>query len=551
MPNLISPRDRSRQQLQLEISDLSGGFVALAATYGLDERFVEDLQNMELVQGMWQKRKGYHLSGSFAGVQAEPNTARGLHAFYKQGSLHILGVYGSELYSTYQMTSDGEGRLLVSNFQGFSSVRFADFRDNCYIANGRESLYRYDGNAATRIRSPVGSILAAYDNRLLLAGIRGDRLTVYFSEDGDPENWPATNYFSIDGASNEEITALYELQGKLYIFTNKAIYSLIGTLDNFAVSKEVEGVGTVSAEAVQLFGNRFYFISEEGDLYEFDGSSFPVQISKYIQRFIRSELTYSHWKKAVTAHYQDSVWFTFDNTTVPEKRLTLVYYPEYQAWTKFVGIPAAYYVYVDGGLYFTGVHNTGSLYQYGSQYNDDTRHIEALIKTTKWSFGALENIKRFKTLFVRGATQGGGGNGFDIEFYVDDVRTASVRVTTDIASETEIWGQNSWGEMYWGYASETAGTAWGKARWNEFEWAGSEIKYAPRWGSAVWNYFNWGDHREGDLMEDVGRIYRKLYLSQYNIISGKMLQLVLRDSSPNHGFRFEYLRLEYVQKGAR
>src|SRR5690606_28262440 len=100
---------------------------------------------------------------------------------------------------------------------------------------------------------------------------------------------------------------------------------------------EVEGVGAVSAEAVQLFGNRFYFISEEGDLYEFDGSSFPVQISKYIQRFIRSELTYSHWKKAVTTHYQDSVWFTFDNTTVPEKRLTLVYYPEYQAWTKFVG----------------------------------------------------------------------------------------------------------------------------------------------------------------------------------------------------------------------
>lgn len=551
MPNNISLNTRIRQNLQLEITDLSGGFVAMAATYGLSDRFLEDVQNMELVQGMWQKRKGFHRTGSFLGVASAPNTARGLHVFDYQGSLHILGVYQSNLYRTYQVTTDGRGQLLSSNIGGYGPARFVDFRNRCYIADGAGGLHRYDGNRVDRISSPRGTVPAVYDNRILLGGIVGDPLALYFSDDGNGDEWPSLNYLVLDGASNEKITGLYELQGKLYIFTNKAVYSLVGSLDNFAVTKEVDGVGAVSAEAIQIFGNRFYFIAEDGHIYEFDGGSFPVQISKYIYRFIRSELTYTFWQRAVTTHYRDSVWFTFDNSPLPDKRLTLVYYPEYQAWTKFVGIPAARYIYIGDGMYFTGSHNTGSLYQYGTQYNDDLRHIDAYLKTTKWSFDALENRKRFKTLYIRGATQGGGGNGFTIDFYVDDSLVATVRATTDIASEGEVWGNGKWGEMHWGYAGETSGAVWGKATWGDFDWAGSKVKYSPKWGSAVWGSFVWGDHREGDLSEDVGRIYRKLYLSQYNVISGKTLQLVLRDSSPNHGFRFEYLRLEYIQKGAR
>ena len=55
MVNRISPQQRSRQRLQFEVNDLAGGFVTQAASYRIDSRFVEDVQNMELVQGMWQK----------------------------------------------------------------------------------------------------------------------------------------------------------------------------------------------------------------------------------------------------------------------------------------------------------------------------------------------------------------------------------------------------------------------------------------------------------------------------------------------------------------
>lgn len=551
MVNRISSQQRSRQRLQFEVNDLAGGFVTQAASYRIDSRFVEDVQNMELVQGMWQKRKGFHLAGSFAPIISNEGTCKGMHVFNLQGNLHILGAYRNILYDTYQVTKHDSGRVLTSYLPTTKRVRFTDFRNKCYIAHGQDGILMFDGDKIQEMPSPAGSIIATYDNRLILGGIKGDPLVIYFSERGDGRTWNALNYIVLDGGSEEKITALIPLQGKLFIFTNHSIYSLLGTMEDFSVSKEVEGVGAVSPEAIQVLGNHFYFMTENGKIYDYDGGTYPQEISYPISHYLESTFAGSAFQNVVTTQYKNSVWFTLDNTYIPEKRITLVYYPEYQAWTKFVGIPAAYYVYLNDTLFFTGVHNEGSIYQFGTQYKDDLRFIEGRFKTVKWSFDALENIKRFKELYIRGAVQGGGGNGFDIDFIVDDSQVASIRVTSDIATETEIWGENNWNDMYWGFAPETAGTFWGQAEWAAFEWAGAEIKYSPKWGASVWGAFNWGDHQEGTLQEDVGKVYRKIYLSQYNIISGKTLQMVFRDHSPDHGYRFEHLLLEYIQKGAR
>lgn len=553
MANQLRSEQRRRTRREFEVDDLSGGFVSQAATYNIDERFLADSQNMELIQGMWQKRKGFHLSGSFAGVAPAKNTNKGFHVCNLQGNLHILGVYGNTLYDTYLFTKDAGGKIISNTLPTVERFRFADFHNACYIAHGKDSIFKFDGNDLTETNSPPGNILAVYDNRILLAGIKGDTLTFYYSERGDGKQWNALNYIVLDGRSNEHITAMVPLQGKLFIFTNRAIYSLIGNLgENFAVSREVDGVGAVSPEAVQVFGNRFYFVMGNGKIFEFDGGNFPTEISKNITQFISSELTFNDLKHAALTFYKNGVWFTFDNSVEPSQRLTLVYYPDYQAWTKFTGIPAAAYAYVDHEtMLFTGAHNEGSLYQYGTQFNDDTDFIKAYMKTVRWDFNALENLKRFKELYLRGAIQSGGGNGFDMDFLIDGIQVASVRVTSDIATATEIWGDNDWGDMYWGYAGATSETVWGDTTWGEFDWAGAEIKFSSRWGTSVWNQFRWGEHKEGSLSDDVGRIYQKLYLSQYNVISGKTLQLVLRDNTPHHGFRFENMMLQYIQKGAR
>lgn len=551
--NRLEAQKRGRHRLQFEVTDLTGGFVSQTATFAIDEKFVEDVQNMELVQGMWQKRKGFNYVGSYFPVVNTPNTAKGMHVFNQREHMYVLSVYGSILYSTYQLSKNNSGKVLYNRIpNSVSRVRFADFDNYCYIAHGKGNLLRFNGNSVTEIPSPSGNVLAVYNNRLLIGGLTSDPMTFYYSKRGNAESWNALDYVTLDGGSGERITAMVPLLGKLFIFTNRSIYSLVGDLESFAVTKEVNGIGAVSAEAVYEHGNIFYFVSEDGKIYQFDGGNYPTEISKFITHFLQSELTYNAIKNVVTTHYKNSIWFTFDNSYDPKHRLTLVYFPEFRAWSKFIGIPASHYIHINDAMFFTGSHNSGSIYQYGTKYMDDLTPIEARLKTTKWSFDALENIKRFKTLYVRGAVQGGGGNGFDIEFYVDDSLVATVKATNEIASENELWGNNNkWGEMYWGYAAKSSGVIWGQTRWNEFEWGSSERKFAPRWGGSVWDAFIWGDHKEGTLQDDVSTVYRKIYLSQYNIISGKTLQLVFKDDSPDHGFRLEYLLLEFIQKGAR
>lgn len=551
MANTIRARQRGISRLEFVVNDFAGGFVSQAATYNIRERYLADIQNMELVQGMWQKRKGYTLVGSFTGVGSTPHTNKGMHIFNSQGNFHLLAVYDTSLYDTYLITKENGGKRVTPYLPETERFRFADFRNYVYIATGQTGLLKYDGNQIKEVASPVGSLVTIFDNRLLLAGIKGDDLAVYFSQPGDADRWDPLDYFVLDGGSNERITALVPLQGKLFIFTNQSIYSLAGDMTNFAVTKEVDGIGAISAEALTICGNRLYFISDAGKIYEFDGGSFPLEISAPISLFLESRFSYNALKYAATTSYKGAVWFTLDNSIVPQERITLVYYPDFQAWTKFTNIPAAAYVKLGNTLFFTGVHNEGSIYQYDTSYKDDAGLIDAYMKTTKWSFDYLENIKRFKELYVRGAIQGGGGNGFDIDFYVDDVKSATVRVTSDIATPTEMWGQNQWGQMYWGYAAETAGTIWGRANWGSFSWNSAQARLIPKWGHVVWNTFRWGDNAQGSLPSDVGNIERKLYLSQYNIISGKTLQLVFRDRTPNHGFRVEQLTLEYIQKGVR
>ncbi|PWA11068.1 hypothetical protein DCC39_10240 [Pueribacillus theae] len=551
MANRIEAQNRGRHRLQFEVNDLTGGFVTQAATYNIEDKYLDDILNMEIVQGMWQKRKGYTYSGSFTPVTNTPGKSKGMHVFNQREHLHVLSAYGTALYDTYQLSQTDGGKRIYNNLPPSGRIRFADFEGDCYIAHGKGSILKFNGKSVTETFSPSGDVLAVYGNRLLVGGLISDPMTFYYSAKGDASSWSALNYITLDGGSGERITAMVPLLGKLFIFTNRSIYSLVGDLEAFAVSQEVHGIGAVSAEALYVYGSVFYFISEDQKIYEFDGGNYPTEISRHISHYIKSEFTQNATKNAVITHYKDSIWFTFDNSYVPKDRVTLVYFPEYGAWSKYKGIPAADYVHINGTLYFTGSHNYGSLYQFGTQYKDDLAPIEGIIKTTKWSLEALENIKRFKNLYIRGAIQGGGSNGFDLEFYVDDSLTASVRVTSDIASETEIWNEYKWGEMYWGFAANSSGVIWGQTKWDEFEWGRSEIKFAPKWGYSVWEAFNWGDHKEGTLSDDVGSIYRKLYLSQYNIISGKTLQIVIKDKSPDHGFRFENLLLEYIQKGAR
>jgi hypothetical protein len=551
MANSLRETNRARQKLEFEVTDLTGGFVSQYSTYNVPDTYLENIQNMELVQGMWQKRKGYSQSGSYTTVEPTPGTVRGAHIYKNMNSFNLLVVSNKNLYVTNSLTSSGYKKLFDGEIPHSPYVSFADYKNDCYIAHGQGRVKKFNGYSLKEIPSPHGSIIAAYDNRILLAGVKGDPLVIYYSEQGRGHEWSALNYILLDGSSSEKITALIPAIGKLFIFTNQNIYSLAGPMDSYSVSLEVSGLGSITPNAIGMAGNKFYFIGGDYKIYEFDGGNYPIEISRYISQYLSQTFTHNALKNVRIIEKGNSVWFTMDNTKTRSERITLVYYTDYQAWTRFVGLPSAEYVTVEDTLYFIASDKIGPIFQYGTHYSDDIYAIDAYLKTVKWPFGRLENLKRFKRLYLRGAIQGGGGNGFDLTFYIDDSKVATLRATSGVASDAELWDENNWGEMYWGSAMNTAGTAWGQFEWADVEWNGNNLVFSPRWGTSTWNAFKWGNKNGEDMGDDVGKIDKKIFLSQYNVISGKYLQLKFQDKTPNHGFRIENMLLEYIQKGVR
>src|SRR5690606_6097375 len=146
MANRISAYTRQRQRLVLEASDFSGGFFPQLTDYDMNTRFVRDIQNMELVNGFWQKRKGFHLAGEFDSVRSTPNTAKGLFVFNQLGTTHILGVFNNDLYVKRHFSGSNYGRKVYSKVHEIRRVRFTEYRSNCYIAHGKENLLKYDGD---------------------------------------------------------------------------------------------------------------------------------------------------------------------------------------------------------------------------------------------------------------------------------------------------------------------------------------------------------------------------------------------------------------------
>lgn len=508
MANVIERRVRERQQLQLTLDDFTGGLVSSLSSYNLPFKYLEDINNMTLLQGKWQKRLGYHRIGSFK-TSVPASSVRGLYPYYEHGNLHLLAVYGNRLYDKTSLTREGSATLVSDGLPPSNNpVRFVTFNEECYIATGRSGLLRYSGYGSSlkELDTLSGSVVAVYDNRILMAGIAVDPLAVYYSDYGLGDKWNALNYFVLDGTADEIITAMIPFHGKLFIFTNKNIFSLMGDMNNYVVTKEVGGVGAVSAEMIQIFGNRFYFASEDGRFYEFDGGNFPVDISENLTHYLRS-FSLNSFKNGASTTRDKEIWFTLDNSTNPKERVTLVYYPEYRCWTKFTNIPAARYAYVDDKLLFIPNHLEGPLYHYGTQYLDEDQPIEALLKTVPINFGRLENLKRFKTLYLRGTIQGlvdpnVEDTGFSVDFFIDGKEISTLEVHPDVDENVSFWGSGIWGKMMWTDSQSQ-------------------------------------------------KVYQKVYLSQYNVILGKTLQIQFRDNTLQQGMRVEHMLIEFIQKGVR
>lgn len=587
---------------QLQLTDFTGGWVIAAAQYNLDPKYLSDVMNMELVQGMWSKRQGFTKIGSL-GTGSLSDDVLGFHLYYHGTHPYMMTVVGDTLYAPSAPTGQQPLNALKS---GLHKTRwnFVDYNEKVYATNGYDAFLEWNGDELKAYdAAPNGSVLAAFNDRLVLANIPGFPVTLYLSDLFDGSSWPALNYITLPALSDEQITAMLVIYNKLLIWTNRAMYSLAGAaLDNMSLSKDLYDAGCVSQQAMVSIGNAVYWMDNFGNVFHFNGVDFPDRISTPIQKYIDETFIFDDIARvqAVSIDGGRQVWWHF-----PTKKITLVYDLQYQSWTRFYGITAEYFTQLGTSLLW--IDKDGYFCQYGTGYQDAGAPIQGYFTTNPIGFNALENLKRFRLLFIRGAIQGGASDGFDCKLIVDG-QLSSTRPQGNLTDQNS-WGVGKWGEIIFSPATDSefihlssdnlsavsptdpnlTYVSWNSFNWGEARWGSAitttstqsqadlpdttpVIKVAVgKWGAGIWGTMVWSGsttepsgYPDGyptqpllnplplpSLPGDVGSVYAKIYPAQYVSPIGKTLQLQFRDRTINQGFRIEHILIQYVIKGVR
>ena len=195
------------------------------------------------------------------------------------------------------------------------------------------------------LSSPVTKANALlWFNNYLIVGNTTEGGTTYptrfrWSNVGTTETWDDADFNDIASLSGDEIVALKELFGDIYIFMRKSIWkaSLVGGNDVFTFSKVTDKIGAIakgSVQVVTLKQNRLgiIFLSEEKRIFLTDGTGFE-DIGYIIQPSL-DELSPSRLQYATSTFDGKSYYLAASTSGVAQNDIVYELQLEIFEWTR-------------------------------------------------------------------------------------------------------------------------------------------------------------------------------------------------------------------------
>lgn len=124
---------------------------------------------------------------------------------------------------------------------------------------------------ATAGTLPVGTMMVYANNRLWVSGVAGNPYSVYFSEIGDPTNWPVENVVQFSPSDGKPVTGIQVCGPYLLVFKSKSIFKIYD-LDTGANEQVSDSAGTISPNALVSVGENCYFLDQRRGISVTDGS---------------------------------------------------------------------------------------------------------------------------------------------------------------------------------------------------------------------------------------------------------------------------------------
>lgn len=206
------------------------------------------------------------------------------------------------------------------------------------------------------------------------------------------EPMSASGYLvQVNPDDGEPILWLKQMYGTLIIGKNSSIWKLTGVpgVDNFAsLSRAIDGLSFVAPKSIVSYNNMMFGLGADG-FYVFDFNSM-VKISHPIEDLVRDSINWDRTSQIVGGYFDDHFWWSYPSATSIVNDRTVCYNPYSKAWTTATMVFG--FTLVDAGVngfdnVYLGDAETGKVYLYGSDNDDDGTAISASLKTGWFNMG--------------------------------------------------------------------------------------------------------------------------------------------------------------------
>lgn len=310
-----------RGQLQL-FDRFDGGLNSKDAPYSVEPNQARDLLNVvSTARGAVRKRAG---STSFAALDLD-----GLFAC--PAPAVMVGSGGGKLYKITGagVTSEIKAGLSVSARWDFVVAPANGGQGPIYGMNGSDPPQQWDGVAAATSNwtaevgggtVPNGRFCLVAANRVWVAGVGADPSAVFFSELGNPRNWPAANVVRFDPGDGGPITALGRVGPYILVFKEDKAW-VIYNLDTGANRPLGEGVGCIGHRSLAETPQGTFFLGRDG-VYRTDGSA--VRKASEPVRPTLEQASAAGLVNAAAAYFDDHYYLSFARSSGdPDRTLDL------------------------------------------------------------------------------------------------------------------------------------------------------------------------------------------------------------------------------------
>lgn len=394
-------------------------------------------------------------SGNYKVYTATSGPVKGMTRFYPPNNVPVtFFAHGNNIYSVNDSTGATTTQKSGLNAAA-TKVRFAQLNNAVYAANGYDALQRSTGTTFSSVSLPVSitpRLLCTHKAKLFAVDAT-DKNLMRWSEENDYTNWLSTSAEYVPESNYASgITALLSFQDNLVIFTEDNKFVMYGDVsDDFVFRQAIGNRGAVSQEAVVADENFVYFVADDGHLYRWNGSR-DEQLSRVIQSDLDNVANFENVKLSL---WNNRIYYWFQSTGSTKYDSCFVYETRYNQWFYDTGRfmdNALALVQEDDTAIFASDHY-GALYKSTDKYSDLGRPIDFKYHTNYFDFGAPNNYKQVRRVYLQFRTSTWNGDitvSTDTDF-LNDPTIEKFNVTTKgfnwgsfvWGNPNYVWGQNT------------------------------------------------------------------------------------------------------------